>query len=109
MTVTVAVAVAEQRPAVSVTVNEREPCVSHWIVIAFEVVPDTIVRSVAAPSTVQAYVLPAFEGVEYVFESFVHTVRSPVMTGAGSGVTATLSVDVTEQSAVASDSDTEIV
>ena len=96
-------------PDVSVTSIVREPAVSHWIVIAFDVEPDTIVRSVAVPLTVQAYVLPTFCVVEYVFVSFEHTVRSPVITGAGSCVTATLSVDVAEQRPVAFDSVTEIV
>ena len=64
LTVTVAFTVALQKPADSVTERVREPAVSHCTVTAFDVEPEMIVRSVAAPDTVQLYVLPAEAGVE---------------------------------------------
>ena len=89
VTVTFAVVVTTQRPAVSVTVSVRVPAVSQSTVIVLFVVPEAIVRSVAVPETVQAYVLPAYAGVLYTSVEFEHALRLPEIVGVGMRVTAT--------------------
>ena len=88
VTVTVAVAVAEQGPAVSVTVTVRAPAVSHVTEIVLLVVP-VIVRSAAAPDTVQAYVLAPSNGVLYTCVVPEHKARLPVIVGVGTVYTVT--------------------